>query len=475
MWRRRRFDGQTDTRRADGHGAGKGADGCPVRDRFVAVAPRPLTPPLIPDSPVTSSDVLSQRRRAREEGRLRVALRATARSPWPSAFVVARTLVARVPTGWGPAERVGSFVGAFRTAAVLSVSAVVVSAVGAGHAPVRQAIAEATAVLVGVQETGIEAGSELDDPERSVGPASSVPVPTSGAASGPRPRAPRSRRVAVLRPLRGPVGLPVRGPVSSPFGPRVHPVSGRRSLHRGVDVAVPVGTPVRSTGAGRVVAVGTRSGYGLTVEVDHAGGVAVTTLYAHLDAVPADVRVGAVVGRGAVVGWSGGVGSRAGVSTGPHVHYEVRVRRSGRVRAVDPLPLLGPHVSIERWRWRAHVPGAAPRANRRGRSGSLPANVHLTSRSRVFCLDSLTGWDIPRRAGWPPEADQERSGALLKGLLGSGKRFEWPLSVGAAPHERRPLRCEPRDAVSALTGRGPRPFSSLILIERDTASSFNTL
>lgn len=80
---------------------------------------------------------------------------------------------------------------------------------------------------------------------------------------------------------------------------------GLRSVHRGVDLAVPVGTPVCATGPGRVVAAGVRSGYGLAVEVGHAGGAAVFTLYAHLDAVPAGVRVGTVVRRGTFVGWSG--------------------------------------------------------------------------------------------------------------------------------------------------------------------------
>ncbi|OZC01127.1 hypothetical protein BSZ36_18565 [Rubricoccus marinus] len=103
-------------------------------------------------------------------------------------------------------------------------------------------------------------------------------------------------------------------------------------------MAVPVGTPVHATGAGRVAAAGVRSGYGLTVEVAHAGAT-LSTLYAHLDAVPAGVEVGAVVRRGTVVGWSGGVGPRAGVSTGPHVHYEVRV---GGV-AVDVLSVTRSH------------------------------------------------------------------------------------------------------------------------------------
>ena len=138
-----------------------------------------------------------------------------------------------------------------------------------------------------------------------------------------------------------PVGAPVAGVVSSPFGPRVHPVSGRRRVHRGTDFAVPLRTPVRATAAGRVTATGRRSGYGLAVEVGHRdpSGLRTSTLYGHLDAVPPDVVAGALVLRGDVVGLSGGVGPGAGVSTGPHVHYEVRRRSESGSAAVDPAVL----------------------------------------------------------------------------------------------------------------------------------------
>ena len=181
-----------------------------------------------------------------------------------------------------------------------------------------------------------------------------------------------ARRAAALRqrpavPPGLPVGAPVAGVVSSPFGPRRHPVSGRLRGHRGTDFAVPLRTPVRATADGRVLAVGVRSGYGLTVEVGHRdpSGLATSTLYAHLRA--AAVTPGAPVRRGTVVGLSGGVGFGAGVSTGPHVHYEVRER--GGAEAIDPSVL---YDRVRAWRAetarRRHELATATRTLSRARS-----------------------------------------------------------------------------------------------------------
>lgn len=125
------------------------------------------------------------------------------------------------------------------------------------------------------------------------------------------------------------VTMPVEGRVSSTFGPRVHPITGEHKAHNGLDVAAPTGTDVRALSDGTVVATGERGGYGLTVEVDHGGGV--TTRYAHLSAI--DVAVGDRLAVGATLG---AVGS-TGFSTGPHLHLEVR--RDGE--PVDPETVLG--------------------------------------------------------------------------------------------------------------------------------------
>lgn len=109
--------------------------------------------------------------------------------------------------------------------------------------------------------------------------------------------------------------LPVDGAVTSGVGWRVDPFgTGKKVFHRGIDIAVPVGTPVRATRQGRVVLAGERRGYGATVVVEHDNGD--RTLYGHNSALK--VRKGDMVEAGTVVAYSGNTGR----STGPHVHYE---------------------------------------------------------------------------------------------------------------------------------------------------------
>jgi murein DD-endopeptidase MepM/ murein hydrolase activator NlpD len=135
---------------------------------------------------------------------------------------------------------------------------------------------------------------------------------TFAALNGPRPMVP----YALRRPL--------AAPITSPFGPR-----GVR-FHAGVDMPSPVGTPVGAAAAGVVAFAGRLGGgWGKLVSVDHSGDV--RTLYAHLSRI--DVRVGQRLAAGARVGTVGATGTR---TTGPHLHFEVRVRGA----AADPAPAL---------------------------------------------------------------------------------------------------------------------------------------
>ncbi len=99
---------------------------------------------------------------------------------------------------------------------------------------------------------------------------------------------------------------------------RRHPMLNTIRAHRGVDYAAPSGTPVRAAGDGRVSSLGTRSGYGNTIVVEHGNNI--TTLYAHLSRF-ADLRVGSRIQQGQSIGYVG----RSGLATGPHLHYEYRV------------------------------------------------------------------------------------------------------------------------------------------------------
>ena len=115
---------------------------------------------------------------------------------------------------------------------------------------------------------------------------------------------------------------PVSGTVTSGYGMRW----GR--MHEGIDIAVPTGTPVVAVAAGTVIYAGVLGGYGNLVVVDHGNGLA--TAYAHNSAYAA--TVGQVVAQGTVIAYSGNTGN----SSGPHVHFEVRVGGT----AVDPLGYL---------------------------------------------------------------------------------------------------------------------------------------
>ena len=113
---------------------------------------------------------------------------------------------------------------------------------------------------------------------------------------------------------------PVLGHITDSFGERLDPFSGEGAFHTGVDVASDYGAPVHATADGVVTTAENHAGYGRLVVVDHGFGI--TTWYAHLSSFAA--VAGARVKRGQVVGYTG----ISGRSTGPHVHYEVRMNNA---------------------------------------------------------------------------------------------------------------------------------------------------
>ncbi|MFD2343186.1 peptidoglycan DD-metalloendopeptidase family protein [Sinorhizobium terangae] len=127
--------------------------------------------------------------------------------------------------------------------------------------------------------------------------------------------------------------LPLQSPaptidVTSNFGNRLDPFLGRLALHAGIDFRTSIGTRIRSAAGGTVTTAGPTGGYGNMVEIDHGDGV--VTRYAHLSVIL--VNVGDHVRAGDVIAKSGSTGR----STGPHLHYEVRLNG----RAVDPVRFL---------------------------------------------------------------------------------------------------------------------------------------
>jgi murein DD-endopeptidase MepM/ murein hydrolase activator NlpD len=135
---------------------------------------------------------------------------------------------------------------------------------------------------------------------------------------------------AILR-QRGytPTLWPVEGTLEGGFGGRRNPFSGYGyEFHSGQDIEAPWGAPVIAGASGRVSFVGWQNGYGQLVVVDHGGGL--TTRYGHLSHI--DVQLDQTVSRAQILGKVGSTGR----STGPHLHYEVRIND----QAVDPLPYL---------------------------------------------------------------------------------------------------------------------------------------
>jgi len=129
------------------------------------------------------------------------------------------------------------------------------------------------------------------------------------------------------------VSIPSRMPVegaalTSGYGMRIHPVLGGRRAHKGIDLAQPTGTPVYATADGVVSKADWFSSYGLFISLEH--GANIQTRYGHLSRL--NVAAGQQIRKGDLIGYVGSTGR----STGPHLHYEVRIAGT----AVNPVPYL---------------------------------------------------------------------------------------------------------------------------------------
>lgn len=119
---------------------------------------------------------------------------------------------------------------------------------------------------------------------------------------------------------------PLGGPITSPFGYRVHPIFNTRKFHSGIDIGAAMGTPIKASNSGKVIMAGWYGGYGKVVIIDHGvvRGQPITTLYGHMSTI--NVSQGQQVKQGQVIGKVG----TTGYSTGPHCHFEVRVKGQPR-------------------------------------------------------------------------------------------------------------------------------------------------
>jgi murein DD-endopeptidase MepM/ murein hydrolase activator NlpD len=157
-------------------------------------------------------------------------------------------------------------------------------------------------------------------------------VPALAAVAEAQSQAGMAQPVSGFR-MPSQVSIPSRTPLAgltltSDYGMRMHPVTGRRAAHKGIDLSAPTGTPIYATGDGMVSRASWYSTYGLYVAIEHGGQI--QTRYAHMSRL--NVAEGQRVRKGDVIGFVGSTGR----STGPHLHYEVRVDGA----AVNPVPYM---------------------------------------------------------------------------------------------------------------------------------------
>lgn len=134
-----------------------------------------------------------------------------------------------------------------------------------------------------------------------------------------------AKKFLVRKPLSG-------GVMRSPFGYRRHPILGYAKLHTGVDWADVTGTPIYAAGNGTIISAGWKSGYGRHTEIQHANGY--VTTYSHQSGFARGIRDGVTVRQGQLIGYIGSTG----LSTGPHLHYEVKINGN----FVDPMRIKLP-------------------------------------------------------------------------------------------------------------------------------------
>ena len=203
------------------------------------------------------------------------------------------------------------------------VEAAVASATSEQQGVVSRLVASRDALVAARRDKSATLASIRDDRASTLAEIDALEEQSAALAERIRQAQQQSSSVpVVVSSGSGVLGWPVSGPVTSGFGLRW----GR--MHEGIDIAVAEGTPVRAAGAGTVIYAGWMGGYGNLVVVDHGNGL--STAYAHNSSL--GVGVGQSVTAGQVVSYSGNTGN----STGPHVHFEVRVNGS----AVDPLGYL---------------------------------------------------------------------------------------------------------------------------------------
>jgi murein DD-endopeptidase MepM/ murein hydrolase activator NlpD len=199
----------------------------------------------------------------------------------------------------------------------------------------------------------------------------------------------RIQRLLPYLPLRQPLTGQLQ--VTSPFGTRIDPFFGRLALHPGVDLRQAYGSPVFATAAGRVTIAAPDGGYGNLVEIDHRNGL--VTRYGHLSTIL--VTDGQEVAAGEVVGKLGSTGR----STGPHLHYEVRIDGE----PVDPMRFLraGMKLSADERRSEPQPPGEPARQSTSSTLSGAPPSMRWASVASMKSSRSPSSTSAGDPETWP--------------------------------------------------------------------------
>lgn len=181
----------------------------------------------------------------------------------------------------------------------------------------------------------------------------------------------------ILPPLAG--RLPIKGRITSPPGKRLDPFTGKESWHNGVDIAAPIGTPIKTIAPGTVAFSESRGGFGNLIVIDHGNGV---TLYAHLDR--STVLDGDTIGPDQIIGFTG----NSGRSTGPHLHFEAWEKGQNITqRFINATPLADRTASIAK-------PSQEPVRMERQDDGSILLTNQKGNRSRTIRRQRLPDGSI---------------------------------------------------------------------------------
>ena len=220
---------------------------------------------------------------------------------------------------------VTQFFAKFRTAAAIVAAGGSLIAAHPAMANSSAAAADIAAPLRAAQAAGQSVSGAEDEQFRQIFNSWQNYEETGLAVSKAKPTVGTGGIASVSIPSRNPLEVDV---MTSGFGMREHPVLGGRRAHTGVDLAAAVGTPVHATADGVVSKAAWFGGYGLFVSLEHGGDL--QTRYGHMSRL--NVAEGQTVHKGDVIGYVGTTGR----STGPHLHYEVRVDGA----AVNPVPYM---------------------------------------------------------------------------------------------------------------------------------------